>query len=244
MGKKLHLIPRGRKLLRYSIFYWIVFTLSVLVFTVVATILSYYEIFSITWIFASAIIISMAFLIGSYILGFDYFTGSNNISLEFVKNKGMNQEELFVAPSFLSDEEEIDRKRVFVIMPFTENWSNDVYKEIKTTGEKLSLNIFRADEIFSTNDIMDEIWQSIEKADLIIADITEHNANVFYELGIAHALEKKVMLIRNKKGGERIPFDISKWRYIEYELTPKKTEEFKENLSKAYKEFVSKNNIS
>jgi hypothetical protein len=105
------------------------------------------------------------------------------------------------------------------------------------------LNVIRADDIFGPRKIINDIWQSINKAGLIIADISIHNANVFYELGIAHTLGKEVILTR-KKDGEKSPFDISAWRYIEYELTPLKAEEFRNTLSKVFKDYLVSHKIS
>lgn len=51
-------------------------------------------------------------------------------------------------------------------------------------------------------------------ASIIIADITNRNANVFYELGIAHSLGKEVILIA--QGEEHIPFDLNRFRHCIY----------------------------
>ena len=44
-------------------------------------------------------------------------------------------------------------------------------------------------------DILDDIWQAINAADFVIADITGRNPNVLYELGLAHALAKPVLIL-------------------------------------------------
>ena len=153
-----------------------------------------------------------------------------------------NGKGLVISPSFPSFTGEINHKLVFVLMPFSEEWSDDVLMLIRAVGEEHNLDVVRADDIFGPRNIVNDIWQSINKAGLIVADITRYNANVFYELGIAHTLGKDVMLIRNKNG-EKSPFDISQLRYIEYELTPIKAEEFKRNISKVFKEHIAKHNI-
>ena len=51
------------------------------------------------------------------------------------------------------------------------------------------------------------------EADVLIADLSEHNPNVFYELGIAHALTNKTIMISSD---EDIPFDLSPYRVIRY----------------------------
>ena len=52
---------------------------------------------------------------------------------------------------------------------------------------------------------------------MIVADLTGENPNVFYEMGLAHALGKTMMLIK-QKGTQRVPFDLSSYKYKEYEL--------------------------
>ena len=53
----------------------------------------------------------------------------------------------------------------------------------------------RGDDLFGSEDIMDDTRQSIEGACLVVADLTGKNANIFYEVGIAHSLDKPVLLL-------------------------------------------------
>ncbi len=117
----------------------------------------------------------------------------------------------------------------FVIMPFSEKWSDETYDIIKEVCHNLNINLNRADEILGSQSIYEDIITNIIKSDIIIADITIKNANVFYELGYAHALKKHVILIRQPS--DNVPFDIAQFRYIEYELTFKKAKEFQKRLS-------------
>lgn len=151
----------------------------------------------------------------------------------------MNRKSMVITPTFESIDYEIDPKMIFVLMSFNEKWSDDILFLIREVGKKHDLNVVRADDIFAPHNIVKDIWQLINKAGLIIADITVHNANVFYELGIAHTLGKDVVLIR-QAGGEKTPFDISLWRYFEYELNPTKAEEFKNTLSKVFEHHLVK----
>lgn len=149
-----------------------------------------------------------------------------------LKESIMNRRSMVVTPAFPSVDYEIDPKLVFVLMPFTEEWSDEAYYLIKRVGKAAGLEVARTDDIFEPSIIVNDIWEMINKAGLIIADITVHNANVFYELGLAHAIGKKVVLIR-QEGGERAPFDVAFWRYFEYGLDSVfKTEEFEKTLTK------------
>lgn len=150
---------------------------------------------------------------------------------KLLEENTMNRRSQVVTPTFPSIEYDIDPKLVFVLMPLTEDWSDDVYLMIKQASADLPLNIQRADDIFSPGNIVNDIWKMINRAGLIVADISVHNANVFYELGLAHTIGKKVVLIR-QTGGEKPPFDLALWRYFEYGLMPKNAEEFRKTLRK------------
>ncbi len=66
---------------------------------------------------------------------------------------------------------------------------------------------------------MDDIRTSIESADLIIADLTGKNANVFYEVGICHAIEKPVLLLAQSM--DDVPFDLRHRRVLLYSYSPR-----------------------
>jgi len=72
-------------------------------------------------------------------------------------------------------------------------------------------------EIVESGNIRDDMFKKLLKSDLVVADLTIHNANVFYELGIRHSLrDKKTFQIRGK--GDPMPFDNLTDRYFEYDL--------------------------
>jgi len=106
----------------------------------------------------------------------------------------------------------------FVLMPFADDL-DAVYRDIvKPTVESLGLVCKRADEIRSNDAIMRDIWKSICEARLIVADLTNSNANVFYELGIAHTLGKPTILLCQSSDA-RFPFDVMHLRRVSYENT-------------------------
>ena len=73
--------------------------------------------------------------------------------------------------------------------------------------------------IVEPGNIREDMFALILEADLVVCDITVHNANVFYELGIRHALRKKrTVLIRGKPTSDSPPFDLLTDRYQEYEI--------------------------
>ena len=104
---------------------------------------------------------------------------------------------------------------VFVLMPF-EDAFNDVYKlGIKPACEEAGAYCERVDEqIFQKETILSRIYNQIAKADMIVADMTGRNPNVFYEVGYAHALGKQVVLLT--RDSDDIPFDLKHYSHIVY----------------------------
>lgn len=141
----------------------------------------------------------------------------------------MNRTSMIVKPVFGNISYDIKEKSVFVIMPFGEEWSNDIYKCIKEVCNKHRIIATRADDFTSPGVILDDIWKQINSSALIVADISVHNANVFYELGIAHTIGKDVVMI-HQRDGDHVPFDINSRRYVSYGLLPSEFEKFKDDL--------------
>jgi hypothetical protein len=84
--------------------------------------------------------------------------------------------------------------------------------------KKAGLTAVRADtDIFGTGKIIDQIWAGINNAKVLVAELTGRNPNVLYELGIAHALRKPVVLVSSNESD--VPFDVRHVRVIYYELT-------------------------
>ena len=107
-----------------------------------------------------------------------------------------------------------DGRRVFVLMPF-EAGLDAVYKNlIKSVFEGAGFKVLRADDISSQQNILKDIVTSIRDADFIVADLTGSNENVYYELGLAHALRKRVVLM--SQDVSKVPFDLRSYRILEY----------------------------
>lgn len=99
-------------------------------------------------------------------------------------------------------------------MPFREAWSDRIWtKLIRPVCSSISMRAVRADDLYG-RDIMEDIWAGITRARIVIADITARNANVFYELGLAHTVGKDVILLTQAVSD--IPFDLNRFRHIIY----------------------------
>lgn len=147
-------------------------------------------------------------------------------------SKGMAVAPVFGRPR--QPEEKID---VFVLMPFNAEMEKVYTNHIKKMGEKLGVTIRRADEIFSPRPFMEKVWDGICAAQLILADCTEKNPNVFYEIGMAHTVGKKVVLIT--RSDEDIPSDIKHFDYIPYIYDPEGVETLIEKLREFLKSHLS-----
>ena len=112
---------------------------------------------------------------------------------------------------------EVDERLCFVVMPFDKTYRSIYDKAIKPTVRRAGLRCKRADDIFGVSPIVSDIWRHINKARLIIADLTNRNPNVFYEVGLSHALGKRVILLAQKS--EDVPFDVKHIRCIPYNNT-------------------------
>jgi hypothetical protein len=103
---------------------------------------------------------------------------------------------------------------VFVLMPFADRYA-DVYElGIKAACKEADAYCERVDETFFQEGILDRIYNQIAKADAIVALMTDRNPNVFYEVGYAHALGKRVGLLTST--AEDIPFDLKHYPAIVY----------------------------
>jgi len=123
--------------------------------------------------------------------------------------------------------------KAFVIMPFGNQIANDTYRlSTKPVCEEFKLEVERADEIFTTNPILDDVITAIKDASIIIADISGKNPNVFYELGLSHILKQSQTIMITQDEFGKIPFDISHFRILRYENTITGKSSYEDQLRK------------
>lgn len=104
----------------------------------------------------------------------------------------------------------------FVVMPFSSLYQIEYDNIIKPTLEELNIKCVRGDEIYSKQRIMDDIWQSIKSCRFVIAELTGKNPNVLYEVGLAHAIGKPVIILT--RNADDVPFDLKDLRYLYYDI--------------------------
>jgi CheY-like chemotaxis protein len=136
-------------------------------------------------------------------------------------------------------EQREDEKNCFVIMPFSstktckeDEWTEIFERVITPAVEKSGFNYKceRANIQYGT--IIWEILDKLNRSELVIADITDRNPNVLYELGVRHALGGPVIAISQNK--DDIPFDLTPYPYKIYGWkTDREKKDFKREIRKA-----------
>ena len=151
------------------------------------------------------------------------------------------QNEKYIAqkkPEFKKERVNIDKNLCFILMPFNDKLNPIYEKIIKPVLTELKIKGLRADEIFISRPIIEDVWNNIRKSKFLIADLTERNANVFYELGLAHALNKEVILMCQNL--DDVPFDLRHYRIIIYQDSISGADKLKSTLKDFIKEQESK----
>jgi hypothetical protein len=109
------------------------------------------------------------------------------------------------------------RPRAFVAMEFSEPFNTFYHEVISRQADAAGFDVRRIDERAGPGVIFQDIQREIEQAEIVIAEITPANPNVFYELGYAHALGKPTILLARRES--QLPFDIQSYRVVFYNDT-------------------------
>jgi hypothetical protein len=110
------------------------------------------------------------------------------------------------------------RPKAFIVMQFSSPY-NEVYSHvIKTVCQDLSVDAIRADEIYGPGIIIKDVIDRISESQVIIADISSENPNVYFEVGYALAMRKPIILLAQRRAsGTPLPFDLSAFRVLFYD---------------------------
>lgn len=134
--------------------------------------------------------------------------------------------------------ENLKKLFAFVLMPFDKQ-KRDIYQlGIKEPCASIGVLAERVDEQMYSEGILERIYGQIQKADFIIAELTEKNPNVFYELGYAQALKKICLLLT--KDAKSIPFDLRHLRHIVYDDISSLKEQLIQNIEWIKKDSVKR----
>jgi hypothetical protein len=110
-----------------------------------------------------------------------------------------------------------EKRNAFVLMPFKEHYDAYYSALFQPSLEAAGYNVTRADDVFTPHPIIEDIQKAIIGADLILCEMSERNPNVFYELGLSHAIGRPTILVSRKE--EDIPFDLRHIRVILYDYS-------------------------
>lgn len=102
----------------------------------------------------------------------------------------------------------------FVLMPFAAALRQVYEDAIVPAAIDAGLECQRADEIMKPGGVMAQVWQALMEAQVVVADLTQMNPNVFYELGLAHTIGHDVILLTQDR--EWVPFDLQHMRWFQY----------------------------
>jgi len=134
------------------------------------------------------------------------------------------------------EQESVKKGSAFVIMPIDPNIPEleDVLDAIKSVAAAFGIAAYRADEIEHQGVITNVVLAEIRECEYLIADLSLERPNVYYEIGYAHALDKKPILYRRK--GTRLHFDLSVHNVPEYA----NVKELKELLRKRFEAILGR----
>ena len=131
----------------------------------------------------------------------------------------------------------IDAKLVAVMMPFNAEF-NGVFSALQGAVSAFNMRCLRADNIWDDDVIIQDVVKLIGTARVVICDLTNKNANVFYETGIAHTLGQDVILIAQHESD--VPFDLRHVRHIKYFPNEQGLGELAKKVSKRLESLVSR----
>ena len=153
-------------------------------------------------------------------------------ALEMEDTLGINLE---VSPTGIFGDRRRMRYRhypeVFVVMPFDETMKPVYDDHIRPAVERAGFEVGRGDDFFTSNQVMHDIWAAINDAQIVIADCSGRNPNVFYEVGLCHAIGRDTILLTQDL--EDIPFDLRHLRVIRYTYDPRGVKALEDSLTKA-----------
>ncbi len=104
----------------------------------------------------------------------------------------------------------------FVVMPFDSLFEAQYTKVISPAVQEAGLVCVRGDEIYARAAIVDDIWNYLRAARIVVAELSGRNPNVMYEVGLAHALGKPCILLTREQ--DDVPYDLRLLRYLYYDV--------------------------
>lgn len=143
----------------------------------------------------------------------------DNYLTNFLKSHGITEKDT-----------QVENDSVFVLTPFHSKYDR-TFETISSVCREVGLRCYRGDEEHISGDLLPHTLKQICKARLVIANIDGRNPNVFYELGIAHAIDKGTILVSQSL--DKIPVDLKSNRLLLFKEHAELREQLKTALTKA-----------
>jgi hypothetical protein len=143
----------------------------------------------------------------------DYLYQNFPTESTYISAKPSERRITFAPYVFQIPDANVESDLVTVMMPFSMEFNN-VYEAIKDATSKCDLRCLRADDIWEDTTIVQDIFNLIFRAQIVVVDFTNKNPNVMYETGIAHTLGKHVIPISQTL--DDVPFDMRHHRTLKY----------------------------
>lgn len=135
------------------------------------------------------------------------------------------------------DEILIKKGTAFVLLPHNSEFDQIYEAIIRPSMEANGLVPLKADNIYQPGNILSQVWQEIRSAEVIVADVSGHNPNVIFELGLCYGIQRcPIILTRDP---EELPFNLRNLRYIHYNNDSIGGQNLKNKLTSTVKEFLS-----
>lgn len=152
------------------------------------------------------------------------FENVNHLILDGNRKKEVFSEESFLEQMGIFSKPNVKPKSVFVLTPFNNDYDKD-YQWVKSAFSKHKYTCSRGDDVKAQSNLLPNIIREMLSSQFVVANISGRNPNVFYELGIAHALGKDVILVARSE--QDITFDLSSTQVVIY----KKQEELESSIT-------------
>jgi hypothetical protein len=134
------------------------------------------------------------------------------------------------AAGLTEDDPSVDRKLVFYLTSYNEKYAN-VYEAVKEVCGNVGLKCVRGDEQYFASDFLTHILRQLVRANIVIANIDGRSPNVYYELGIAHAMDKRTIIL--SRSISELPADIKSKRIVLYRERNELDSALKSEITKA-----------
>jgi hypothetical protein len=122
-------------------------------------------------------------------------------------------------PVFRSGESAVVQHSCLYLGPFSELFETIYKNHVVPPLKNIGMLVTRADEIFSADVVIEDVWKEITSSSFVVADVSGRDPNVMYEIGLAHAVGRPVLMM--SQSSNDIPFGLRHRRSVIYEYTPR-----------------------